>query len=325
MRVRMILGLVIVYLISNISPANATGYISWNAENGKSSNFSQEISINSVNPHTAFLVYVNLNTEITFVINIALRDPGVYDSEFGALFKQGVEPIPSPDAKCVYYGAKEDGKNFSNCKISNIQLTFPAKVSLSIRKDLTDSTGETWAGYFANVTTGDEYLIARFDIGQANLSIRDVYQYPYPYWVDECQSTPGIQETIWWKPTSTDSKFNFTSTRKSDCGNVTFFAPQSYLNTDGVLMRLNTSKSETRTYKNSLFEILYPEVWNTAYSLATKSAEAESTKNYLSLQNSSDASITQLQSQISLINQQLKKLNSQLKKICSAKKKPTGC
>jgi septal ring factor EnvC (AmiA/AmiB activator) len=106
---------------------------------------------------------------------------------------------------------------------------------------------------------------------------------------------------------------------------VTFFAPQSYLNTDGVLMRLNTSKSETRTYKNSLFEILYPEVWNTAYSLATKSAEAESTKNYLSLQNSSDASITQLQSQISLINQQLKKLNSQLKKICSAKKKPTGC
>jgi len=202
---------------------------------------------------------------------------------------------------------------------------LPAKVRLSISKDSTDPTGKTWIGYFGDLTTGSEYLISKFNVGQNDLSILDVYEYIYPLAINECQVTPAIQEAIWWRPTSTDGKYNFSSTNKSSCGTVTFFTSQSYLNTDGILIRLNTSKTETKTYKNSIFEILYPEVWDTAYSLATKSVQAESAKTYLSLQISSEASVNQLRSEISVINQQLKKLNSQIKKICSAKKKPIGC
>jgi hypothetical protein len=235
------------------------GYISWNAENGKASNFSQEISISSANTNTAWKAQVRISPEDFFGIAVIQRDQGIFEAEFGTYSNQVVVPLPSPGAKCDYLQANAYQPNLSNCKIS-IQLTLPAKVRISIERDPTDSSGKTWLGYYANVETDEELLISRFNVGQANLKILDIVEYTYQLAVNECQTTPAIQQAIWWRPTSTDSKFNFSSTWESNCGTTTFYQPQSYVNADGVLIRLNTPISEKKVYKNSIFEVLDLEI-----------------------------------------------------------------
>jgi len=257
MRSRVVFGCTLLFLFTNIIQANAMGYISWNAENGKASNFSQEISINSANTNTAWKAQVRISPEMLFGIAVVQRDLGVFEAEFGTYFNQGVQPLPAPGALCSYSGANAYQQNFSNCKIP-IQLSLPAKVRISIEPDSADSSGKTWLGYYATVETGEKLLISRFNVGQANLKILDIVEYTYQLAVNECQTTPAIQEAIWWRPTATDSKFNFSSTWESNCGTTTFYQPQSYVNADGVLIRLNTPISEKKIYKNSIFEVLDP-------------------------------------------------------------------
>lgn len=324
MRKRLVFGLSSLFLLVGVNPANAMGYILWSAEDGKATNFSQEISIISANPDTLWKAQVRISPEILFGITVIHRTSGIYEAEFGTYFNEGVKPIPAPGSVCAFSAANANQQNFSNCKVS-IKLNLPAKIKLSIVQDSTDLTGKTWIGYYSNLSTGETILISKFDVGQSNLNIQNIYEYAYPFGINECQVNPPIQESIWWTPTSTDSKFYFTSTNQSPCGKVTFVAPQNYLKSDGVAISLNTSKSEAKFYGNSINEILYPEVWEKAYTLATKSAQSEAAAAYLSLQSTSEKTISQLQSQISEMNLSIKRLQNQVKKICSAKKKPAGC
>jgi hypothetical protein len=323
-RKKLVLGLSLLFLLIGVNPANAMGYILWSAESGKTTDFSQEISINSAHTYTAWKAQVRISSDLLFGIAVVQRESGAFEAEFGTYFNQGVQPIPSPRAACAFSAANSFQQNFSNCKIS-IQVSLPARIRFTINRDPLDPTGRTWVGNYSNVTTGEEYLISKFDVGQANLNILDIYEYAYPFGINECQVTPSIQESIWWQPTSTNGKFNFSSTNRSNCGTVSFVTPQSYMSSDGVLIQLNTLKSESRTYRDSIYEVLNPEVWKTAYSSATKSAKADIDKTYSALQISSEKTIGQLQSQISEMNLSIKKLQNQVKKICSARKKPLGC
>ena len=311
-------------------PARAMGYISWTPSAAGTSDFSQSISLNSASANTAWKAQVRISSEMLFGIAVVQKSIGIFNAEFGTYYNQGVQNVAIPGQTCTNYSASGTQQNLINCAIP-ITLSIPAKFALIISRDSSDPTGQNWTGSIKNPSTGTANVIAKFNVGIPNLTIQDVLEYTYPFG-DECQMLEQNQQAIYWRPSSSLGDYSYGTLSTSTCGKVQFMAPSQLNKVDGVGITINPSSVETQKYTNSIYEILYPDAWTTAYSAGTSTTQSIDNKAYSDLQATMDATIKSLQDQLSLINQQMADLMKQLAeskkkitKICSTKKRPIGC
>ena len=189
-------------------------------------------------------------------------------------------------------------------------------------------------------------MIAKFNVGVANLNIIDILEYIYPYSINECSSTASRQSAVFWTPSSSQGIYRFQSLSNSQCGTVQFAIAANPDKTDAVQVTLTPESTSLLQYQNSINEILFPEVWQQAYALGSNQMADSDSQKYNQLLTSTNAQVaelraslstltsamTALQSALDKINIQFRELKNQattnqakLTKICSVKPKPKGC
>ena len=323
-------GILCVLTLISVAPAHAMGYVAWTPSVANTVDFSQEISVNSASPNTAWKAQVRISSDMLFGIAVVQKSIGQFNAEFGTYFNQGVQNIAIPGQNCSTDPANANQQAFINCSIP-INFSVPSKFTLLIRRDATDPTMQNWVGSIKNPSTGNESVIAKFNVGVANLNIQDILEYTYPFG-DECQMVEQTQQAIYWKPTSVNGDYLSGSLTKSTCGKVQFIAPANISNVDGIGVTINPSTTDAETYSKSVYEILYPEAWNRGFNLGVSTTQVTDNKAYSDLQSTNNLAIKSLQDQITNLNSQITALGKQLKdamqkisKICLVKKKPSGC
>jgi hypothetical protein len=323
-------GILCVFTLISVAPAHGMGYVAWTPSVANTVDFSQEISVNSASPNTAWKAQVRISSDMLFGIAVVQRSIGQFNAEFGTYFNQGVQNIAIPGQNCSTSPANGNQQNFINCSIP-INFTVPSRFTLIIRRDTTDPTMRNWVGSIKNPSTGNENVIAKFDVGVANLSIQDILEYTYPFG-DECQMVEQTQQAIYWKPISANGDYLSGSLTKSICGKVQFLAPANVNNVDGIGVTINPAKTDAETYSKSIYEILYPDAWNRGFNLGVSTTQVTDNKAYSELQSTNNSAIKTLQDQVTNLNSQMTVLGKQLKdtmqkisKICSVKRKPNGC
>jgi hypothetical protein len=306
------------------SPASANGVISWMPPNNETKEFSQDVSIDVGYRNTFWKSQVYLGTRKMLSIAFGVKNDGKTYAEVMAYFDEGFSQVGMFGNSCTSDISRDPAlDSIISCSVQ-LDITFPAKVNMSIARDSASEYLSRWSGYINVKPGGEKIKIGSFDFANANASISSILQYTYPVWITSCETTAPSQTAIFWQPTSGAGKFSFDKFIDNKCGPYQFILPENRLNVDGISIRLSTEPGRTQTYEYSLYEILYPDVWATAFE-----------KGYSIAQLRGDVALENLKSdlgkQIQLLNTRLGEIqleNSQLirkltKKIVCSKGKAT--
>lgn len=330
-------------LFGTANSANAMGYLGWIPDGSQATTFSQKISIANGPAGTAWKAQVSIAKNIMFGIALNNRQGMSTVAEFGAYFDSGITSISTGINSCSPQAGASS--QFMYCTIP-VTISYPAAINLSVVRDSTDSSGQTWLGYFTDLSNNIPQLIGKFRVETPNLTITGVLEYTYPYSADECISQPVKSSAIYWQPISNSGKFILNTQTVGACSKVQFVNAADLAKSDGVQITLNSESTSPVTYGNSIYEYLYPEVWQLASVIATQQSQKtyqfaldQNKLNFDSQISTLNATITASQSQMVLLqnqledfrnqivklNKQIKDLNSKQQKVCSIKPKPKGC
>ncbi len=343
MRLKNVLFFVGIIMSFSMTSANAMGYVAWQPSSPQTSDFSQNISIPYQTLNTAWKAQVRISKDVMFGIAFNSKQGDNSVAEFGAYYDSGVTTQSVNNNTCLPTAGST--QQFMLCTIP-FKLSFPSKINLQMSLDNTDSSGSTWAGYITDLSTGTKHLIAKFNVGVANLNVIDILEYIYPYSINECSSTASRQSAVFWTPSSSQGIYRFQSLSNSQCGTVQYAIAANSGKTDGVQVTLTPESTSLLQYQNSINEILFPEVWQQAYALGSSQMADSDSQKYNQLLATSNTQVAELQASLSTltsaltalqsaldkINIQFRELKNQtttsqakLTKICSVKPKPKGC
>lgn len=307
------------------SGANANGTLAWSPPESPTYEFIQDISVDQSYSTTAWKSQVYIGNRKMFAIGLLSNNDGSKKAEFMAYFDEGFSHVGIPGNSC-----KSDISRSSNldsilsCTIP-VAISFPAKFNLSITREFVGEFYSRWSGYISTRPGGDKVKIGTFDVANPRAQITSVLQYYYPIWMTNCVSYAPQQTAIFWQPQSSNGKYKFDRLIDNKCGPFKFITPLNSF-VDGISVTLLAQNEASQNYRYSINEVLYPDVWNSAYDLGFSNSNRENEMKLTDIRSQLEAQIAILSGKIEVLsesNSELMKMAERTISCTSGKKKKT--
>jgi hypothetical protein len=275
MYAKIFVTLLTILISSSVTSAQANGYITWNPPTPDTVNFSQDISVDKELRSTVWKSQVYLGNRKMLAIEFGVRSNGTSFAEFMAYFDEGFSHVGILGNSCKSEISRDPAKDsIISCSIP-IELTFPTRSTVSVLRESQSSYSSRWSAYVSTSPAGSKVKVGTFDFSNPGASITSIIQYKYPTWITSCNVVSSSQTAIFWKPSSTSGNFKFDNFYNNKCGFCQFIYPESKENVDGISVRISGDPERVDTYKYSINEILYPEIWSGAFENGVAQAEKE--------------------------------------------------
>jgi hypothetical protein len=275
MRVKMTVTLLTIFLSSSVIPAQANGYITWTPPTQDTKNFSQDISVDKGIRSTIWKSQVYLGNRKMLAIEFGMRNDGSNYAQFMAYFDEGFSHVGIQGNSCTSEISRDITKDSILSCSRPIDLTYPNRATVSVLRESQGTYSSRWSAYVSTSAGGNKVKVGTFDFSNPEASITSIIQYKYPIWITSCDVPSPSQTAIFWQPSSTSGNFKFDNIYNNKCGFFQFIYPESKENVDGISVRVSGDPERVETYRYSINEILFPEVWSGAFAQGRAQAEKE--------------------------------------------------
>jgi hypothetical protein len=275
MYAKIVAALLTILLSSSVTSAQANGYITWTPPTQDTKSFTQDISVDKELRSTVWKSQIYVGNRKMLAIEFGVRNNGSSFAEFMVYFDEGFSHVGILGNTCKSEISIDPAKDsILSCSVP-IVLSFPTRSTVSVVRESESAYSSRWSAYVSTSPGGSRVKVGTFDFSNPDASITSVIQYKYPTWINSCNIVSPSQTAIFWQPSSSSGDFIFDNFYNNKCGFFQFIYPASKENVDGISVRISGDAEKVETYKYSINEILYPEIWAGAFAQGIAQAEKE--------------------------------------------------
>jgi hypothetical protein len=303
MYAKIIVVFLTILLSISMTSAQANGYITWTPPTQDTKSFTQDVSVDKELRSTIWKSQIYLGNRKMIAIEFGTRSDGSDYAQFMAYFDEGFSHVGIEGNTCTSEISRDPTKDSILSCSTPIDLVFPTRSTVSVLRESQSAFSSRWSAYVSTTPGGRKVKVGTFDFSNPDASITSVIQYKYPTWITGCDVVSPSQTAIFWQPSSASGNFKFDNFYNNKCGYFQFIYPESKENVDGISVRISGDAERVDTYKYSINEILYPEVWSKAFAQGVAQADKEGAIRVNEVKTKLQTEIDQLTAQFNELKQ----------------------